>query len=192
MMVAPARARAHRITPCSNKLRTLPAVVDRAAGLIVLDVSSNALDSDATEFPLPSGFFVACTELRHLNLSANQLKKLPPQIVAAVRLQTLLLAGNPLGNCSLRNVLQLSALETLDLSNTGRTADGIPDELGTSLTALRSLNLARNQLDHLPLSVAALLTLERLDLGDNVISTLPRFAKCKGLQVCPCLTSLLR
>lgn len=150
----------------------------------MLDVSANELDSDAADFPLPSGFFVACTELRHLNLSKNQLKRLPPQIVAATHLQTLILSSNPLGNCSLRNVLQLTALDTLDLADTGRTADGLPDELGTALTSLRSLNLAQNKLDRFPSAVAALPALVRLDLGSNAITTLPdRMSGCHLLQV---------
>mmetsp|Transcript_31254 Transcript_31254/g.93807 ORF Transcript_31254/g.93807 Transcript_31254/m.93807 type:complete len:1472 (-) Transcript_31254:63-4478(-) len=168
----------------NNKLKALPESIDRIAGLVVLDVADNRLDSDARDYPIPEGFFVSCTELRHLNLANNRLRRLPPQIAAAVQLQTLILSGNPLGDCPLRTVLQLTALDSLDLSNTGRSVSGLPDELARALASLRSLNLAKNKLECVPLGVAGLPALERLDLGDNAIATLPdSMTGCSRLQV---------
>ena len=157
--------------------------------MIVLDVSANKLgldDGDEGVTTLPSGIFIGCSDLRHLDLSKNKLTKLPPALRSAVQLRSLLLGDNPLGTCSLRNVLPLCNLETLDLQGTGRTADALPDELSTALTGLRELNVSRNKLDVLPECVAAMPSLVRLDLGDNCIATLPT-----SLQGCRALTVLV-
>lgn len=83
-----------------NDFYYLPKTIGGLTTLAVLDCSNNRLgDSydtgeDFKSFDLPPGLF-RLTNLKHLNLSANQLKHLPPQIDRLRSLRILHLEHNP-------------------------------------------------------------------------------------------------
>lgn len=83
-----------------NDFYYLPQTIGRLTKLQVLDCSNNRLgDSydtgeDFRSFDLPQGLF-RLTNLKHLNLSANQLKDLPPEINRLRSLRRLHLENNP-------------------------------------------------------------------------------------------------
>lgn len=155
-----------------NKLAAIPDAIRSTDGLLVLDLGHNEIAASG-QAPLPSTLFVNCTELRHLDLSHNKIEMLPAPLRSATNLTSLSLAGNPLGSSSMRPLLACANLETLDLSATGRTADSIPEELGSSLPNLRQLELTNNKLDAVPPGLLNMPALERLDLSDNAIVVLP-------------------
>eukprot|EP00041_Stephanoeca_diplocostata_P033534 m.1110605 g.1110605 ORF g.1110605 m.1110605 type:complete len:1517 (-) comp24358_c0_seq2:265-4815(-) len=168
-----------------NELSTIPDGMDGAEGLIVLHLGNNKL-ATTVQSPLPSGVFVNCTELRYLNLENNELQSLPPTIGQLKKLQSLLLAGNPLGSCSLRAVVGLhSCLSTLDLSGTGRggtddDAAGFPDDFGNVMAQLTDLNLSNNRLKRVPKGVCCAPSLQRLNLSDNALTQLPCVEECSA------------
>ena len=83
-----------------NDFYYLPKTIGRLTTLEVLDCSNNRLgDSydtgeDFKSFDLPPGLF-RLPNLKHLNLSANQLKRLPPEIDRLRSLRILHLEHNP-------------------------------------------------------------------------------------------------
>lgn len=77
-------------------------------------------------------------------------------------------------------VSQLTALETLDLSH--NQLEHLPASLG-SLPALRRLILNENRLTDIPASLAQLSRLELLDLRDNPIRSRPDFPRLKRYDV---------
>lgn len=94
----------------------------------------------------------------------QELESLPPTIGQLKKLQSLLLAGNPLGSCSLRAVVALHmCLSTLDLSGTERggtdddSAGLLPSALSVSASArgwwtmLRGTLYNRNPQKNVPL-----------------------------------------
>ena len=78
---------------------------------------------------MPNHLFINLTDLVFLDLSANKLESLPPQLKRLIQLKTLILNDNPLLNAQLRQLPSLVSLETLHLKNTQRTPTNIPSEL---------------------------------------------------------------
>jgi internalin A len=83
------------------------------------------------------------TSLQSLDLSANQLSSLAPEIT------------------------KLTSLQSLDLS--ANRLSSLPPEI-TKLTRLQSLALNANQLNSLPPEITKLTSLQSLDLGANRLS----------------------
>ncbi|CAN8029961.1 unnamed protein product [Ixodes persulcatus] len=79
-----------------NDLREVPTDLERARGILVLNLGYNRIES------IPHQLFVNLVDLVHLDLSGNQLETLPPQMRRLVSLQTLVLNDNPLGHYQLR------------------------------------------------------------------------------------------
>lgn len=113
--------------------------------------------------------------LDELDLSRNQLQKLPEDIGEMMSLKSLDLHSNQLEDVP-QSIGQLVQLSHLNLSNNCLTSTGLPPSLG-SLARLQSLNLGMNQLDSLPSSMVALTSLQELGLFDNLLSQLPEFVR---------------
>lgn len=111
------------------------------------------------------------TNVDEMDLSRNQMQKLPPNIGDLSALKSLDLRGNMLEALP-ESIGNLAELTYLDLSNNRLTSAGLPPTLG-SLTNLISLNLGMNQLDALPPTLEALENLESLALFDNLFTEQP-------------------
>ncbi|KAM7307714.1 protein flightless-1 [Ixodes scapularis] len=146
-----------------NDLREVPTDLERARGILVLNLGYNRIES------IPHQLFVNLVDLVHLDLSGNQLETLPPQMRRLVSLQTLVLNDNPLGHYQLRQLPALTSLQTLHMRNTQRTVVNTPVSLDTS-AVLSDVDFSQNALPRIPDVLYTLTTLRRLNLSDNCIS----------------------
>ncbi|MGK7930025.1 MAG: leucine-rich repeat domain-containing protein [Microcystaceae cyanobacterium] len=101
-----------------------------------------------------------------LDLSNNQLSKLPPEIAQLPQLQQLDLSNNQLSKLP-PEIAQLSQLQQLDLSN--NQLSKLSPEIA-QLSQLQQLDLSNNQLSELPPEIAQLSQLQTLDLSNNHFS----------------------
>ncbi|XP_033182244.1 leucine-rich repeat-containing protein 18 [Anabas testudineus] len=115
------------------------------------------------------------TNVDELDLSRNQIQKLPDNIGNFSSLRWLDLHSNKLESVP-ESIGNLVGLTHLNLANNRLTSAGLPDTLGL-LTSLKSLNLGMNQLDSLPTTMMALDSLQELGLFDNLFINLPEFLK---------------
>lgn len=99
-----------------------------------------------------------------LNLSGQNLTKVPEYVFKETNLTSLNLADNSLTGALQAEVRHLQKLESLDLS--GNQFTGVPAEVG-QLRNLKVLNLANNDLTGLPHEIGNLKKLEVLDLRGN-------------------------
>ncbi|KAF7255509.1 hypothetical protein EG68_07069 [Paragonimus skrjabini miyazakii] len=148
-----------------NRLSSVPKAIDKAKGLLVLNLSKNQITA------VPSEVFVQCTDLMFLDLSDNQLESLPAQLRRCNSLQQLILSHNPLRHAQLRSIAALKQLEVLHLAGTQRRLDNIPSELDR-LERLRELDLSDNMLTRIPEPVLSLRALRKLNLEQNEIGDL--------------------
>lgn len=117
-------------------------------------------------------------KLAHVNmldLSCNQLNKLPENIGSLRSLTRLDLRSNKLQALP-QSIGSLSQLTYLNVSNNFLTSAGLPPSIG-SLTSLKILNLGLNKIDSLPSTFEALQSLEELKLFYNAFVLLPEFLK---------------
>lgn len=115
------------------------------------------------------------TNVDELDLSRNQIQKLPDNIGNFLSLRWLDLHSNKLESVP-ESIGNLVGLTHLNLSNNRLMSAGLPSTLGL-LTGLKSLNLGMNQLDTLPTTMVALESLQELGLFDNLFINLPEFLK---------------
>ncbi|XP_046886160.1 leucine-rich repeat-containing protein 18 [Hypomesus transpacificus] len=134
-----------------------------------LDLSNTGIDT------FPKCLLKLADTLDELDLSRNQLQKLPDCIGDMLSLKSLDLHSNQLEVVPM-SIGQLVELSHLNLSNNLLTSEGLPQSLGC-LTGLQSLNLGMNNLDSLPDSMVALTSLQELGLFDNLLSHLPEFVR---------------
>ncbi|XP_050932438.1 leucine-rich repeat-containing protein 18 isoform X2 [Lates calcarifer] len=113
------------------------------------------------------------TNVDELDLSRNQIQKLPDNIGNFSSLRWLDLHSNKLESVP-ESIGNLVGLTYLNLSNNRLTSVGLPSTLGF-LTSLKSLNLGMNQLDTLPSTMVSLDSLQELGLFDNLFINLPEF-----------------
>ncbi|KAI6660052.1 hypothetical protein LOD99_14393 [Oopsacas minuta] len=129
-----------------------------------LDLSHNQLTRIPTEL-------FKLTNLRRLNLSYCELKDIPSSIETWIQLQTLDLSGNSI--CFLpHNLCELTQLKRIFLSDNRLQMDGIPKNIGNMIN-LESFIAARNQLVSVPASMCTCLQLKKLVLTSNRLITLP-------------------
>ncbi|XP_041520628.1 leucine-rich repeat-containing protein 40 isoform X1 [Microtus oregoni] len=168
-----------------NELTCLPEGFEQLSSLEDLDLSSNRLAA------VPAGFALLSSLLR-LNLSSNQLKSLPAEISRMKRLKHLDCDSNLLETVP-PDVGSMESLELLYLRrNKLRVLPEFPSSrqlkelhlgenqiemLGAEhlqhLQAILVLDLRGNKLRSVPEELSLLQCLERLDLSNNDISSLP-------------------
>lgn len=144
----------------------------------LLDLSSKAL-SDSINDTL--GAFLQSHEVRHLDLSANNLTAVPPALWLAQDLRTLDLSGNTLGSDYLSDELELPVLQELRL---GRCSITTLEPLLTQLQApqLHTLDITANRLTGpVPTLRAVYPAVTTLFAGDNKFSAVSVDA-LRGLQ----------
>lgn len=127
------------------------------------------------------------TNVDEMDLSRNQIQKLPPNFGDLSALKSLDLRGNMLEDLP-ESIGKLAQLTYLDLSYNRLTSAGIPPTLG-SLTNLISLNLGMNKLDALPPTMQALENLEDLLIFDNLFTEEPAFLTALGNL---CIVNVMR
>ncbi|KAF7288043.1 hypothetical protein GWI33_000097 [Rhynchophorus ferrugineus] len=146
-----------------NNLKEVPEGLDKAKGLLVLNLSFNHIDT------IPNSLFINLTDLLFLDLSNNNLETLPPQTRRLANLQTLILNNNPLGHFQLRQLPSLVNLETLHLRKTQRNLTNFPTNLD-NLINLSDVDLAQNSLPKVPEALYSLTSLKRLNLSENEVT----------------------
>ncbi|XP_008427935.1 leucine-rich repeat-containing protein 18 [Poecilia reticulata] len=111
--------------------------------------------------------------LDELDLSRNQIQKLPEAIGTLKSLRRLDLHSNKLESVP-ESIGSLIELTYLNLANNRLTSAGLPSTLGF-LCQLKTLNLGLNQLDALPSTLEHLTLLQELALFDNQFIKVPEF-----------------
>ncbi len=109
------------------------------------------------------------TALQSLDLSSNHLTFLPPEIRSLRTLQKLYIENNQLTSLP-PEIGNLTALQWLYLYKNQLTS--IPPEIG-SLSALQRLSFLNNQLTSLPPEIGGLTALQWLTLNNNQLTSLP-------------------
>lgn len=118
-----------------------------------------------------------CSKLVKLDLVDNKLKTLPPELADCPALETLFLDGNPIESLPI-----IPSLQSLHLSGIQ-----ITPALWTSICQMKqlaSLALPGCDLGDVPPGIGGLVNLERLELRDGRIRSLPaELASCRKLTV---------
>eukprot|EP01132_Coremiostelium_polycephalum_P010220 gene10220-12534_t len=149
-----------------NKFKLIPGDLARLSSLKTISIEENNL----TEISPEMADFIG-TRLPHLenvSFSSNKLVSLPP-LYTWVKLKTLNISNNNLTKLPI-DIFQIPTLEVLRVSNNNIDDNGIP-KLITS-TRLRQLDLRKNHLTTIPEGIINLVELQVLTLQDNQISNL--------------------
>ncbi|MEO7841588.1 MAG: leucine-rich repeat domain-containing protein [Anaerolineales bacterium] len=178
----------------NNQLTALPDSLGQLRQLQTLDLSDNQL----TTLPESLG---QLTQLTELDLSKNQLISLPESLGQLTQLQKLYASDNKLTELPV-SLIQLKQLQELDVSSNqlmilpeglkqfehlqvlyfGGNPMNFPDWV-SELTDLRRLSIYGLRLSVLPDIVINLTELEFLNLGENLLTTLPSLEKLKKLKI---------
>ncbi|KAM6219818.1 leucine-rich repeat-containing protein 40 isoform 2-T2 [Rhynchocyon petersi] len=146
----------------SNCLTTVPAVFSSLTSLVRLNLSSNQLKSLPAEI-------CGMKRLKHLDCNSNLLETIPSELADMESLELLYLRRN-----KLRSLPEFSSCRLLKELHVGENQI---ETLGTEhlkhLTSVLVLDLRDNKLKSIPDEIALLQSLERLDLSNNDISSLP-------------------
>ncbi|XP_054338969.1 leucine-rich repeat-containing protein 40 isoform X2 [Pongo pygmaeus] len=146
----------------NNRLTAVPASFSSLSSLVRLNLSSNELKSLPAEIN-------RMKRLKHLDCNSNLLETIPPELAGMESLELLYLQRNKLRflpefpSCSLLKELhvgenQIEMLEAEHLKH---------------LNSILVLDLRDNKLKSVPDEIILLQSLERLDLSNNDISSLP-------------------
>jgi len=109
--------------------------------------------------------------LQELNLSFNQIRKIPKEIGQLQNLQELYLSGNIIKEIP-KEIGRLNKLQILKL--TSNQIKEIPKEIG-QLQNLKELSLGSNQIKEIPKEIGQLKNLKELSLFYNKINEIPDF-----------------
>ncbi|XP_077929060.1 leucine-rich repeat-containing protein 40 isoform X2 [Halichoerus grypus] len=146
----------------NNRLTTVPASFSSLSSLVRLNLSSNQLKSLPAEI---SGM----KRLKHLDCNSNLLEAVPPEMANMESLELLYLRRNKLHflpefpSCRLLKELHVGENQIEVLG---------PEHL-KHLNSILVLDLRDNKLKSVPDEITLLQSLERLDLSNNDISSLP-------------------
>ena len=133
----------------------------------------------------PNCEFEACpvdkpTSKNVLNLSGQNLSKVPDSVYNQTNLEELNVSNNQLTGALQAEIRKLSNLRVLNASNNQMT--GVPAEIG-QLSKLQVLDLSNNRLTGLPYELANLKNLQTLNLAGNNYSAQDLEIIKKGLPV---------
>lgn len=112
-------------------------------------------------------FVCQVASLTALSLGFNSLTSLPADFAQLQRLKTLDLGSNLFAGVLPTAVLGLAQL--IELSVDHNALSELPDELGSRLSRLRSVNLSGNHFGEVPRQIMDMPALERVDLSANFI-----------------------
>ncbi|KAG6543158.1 hypothetical protein Mapa_015407 [Marchantia paleacea] len=129
--------------------------------------------------------------VRILDLSLNSIRALPAEIVTLTNLQRLRLSNNGLTDSSLlwQNLCSLKALTNLALDHNKLTF--VPTEIG-QLTSLKHFNISYNQVRNVPEEIGNCAHLEKLDVSHNQINVMPAsLGQCANLSEADFSSNLL-
>ncbi|XP_037595677.1 leucine-rich repeat-containing protein 40 isoform X4 [Cebus imitator] len=146
----------------NNRLTTVPASFSSLSSLVRLNLSSNQLKSLPAEIN-------RMKRLKHLDCNSNLLETIPPELAGMESLEMLYLRRNKLRflpefpSCSLLKELHIgeNQIEMLEAEHLKH------------LNSILVLDLRDNKLKSVPDEIILLHSLERLDLSNNDISSLP-------------------
>ncbi|KAI5769639.1 LRRC40 [Gulo gulo luscus] len=146
----------------NNRLTTVPASFSSLSSLVRLNLSSNQLKSLPAEI---SGM----KRLKHLDCNSNLLEAVPPELANMESLELLYLRRN-----KLRFLPEFPSCRLLKELHVGENQIEIlgPEHL-KHLNSILVLDLRDNKLKSVPDEITLLQSLERLDLSNNDISSLP-------------------
>lgn len=169
-----------------NELSVMPGNIHRFTNIRILDISNNGLTilPDIFQYCQLSNLilknnrlrndtlpkeFTECSSLKELNLSGNDIKYFPDQILNFPNLKFLYLGGNNMENIS-NSIWRLKHLQVLSLG--GNNISDVPLSVG-QLKNLQALVLCDNNIELLPANIANLHNLRSLLLHKNKLKTLP-------------------
>lgn len=169
----------------SNQIKDLPEdVFDDLKNLTILDLSSNKLE----ELPENIGNL---TTLKKLYLNNNRLKRIPDSIEKLTNIDEMTFNKNELME---HPDISSQSVEILNFSNNKITEirnsvgkltnlrilnfednqlEGVQEGVFENLKSLRELNLSRNRLKNIPITVEKLSSLKRLYLPENQLTEIP-------------------
>lgn len=131
--------------------------------LINLDLHNNAITG-----AVPS-YFSNFSELKHLNISQNQITSLPGEIGNLIQLETIRLDNNQLK--ALPDGLALN-MYLKNLSSKNNRIEYVPANLGQS-KSLESIDLSFNRITAIPEELGNNPGLNKIYLNDNLITAIP-------------------
>jgi hypothetical protein len=139
-----------------------PELIKYCPNLMGLDLSNNQIKKIPEELKF-------LTKLRGLNLSSNQIKEIPEAIEFLTELTSLNLSNNPIKEIPVA-IKFPTKLQWLYLSN--NQIKEIPAAI-EFLTKLQWLNLSNNQIKKIPEAIKFLTELQCLNLSNNLIKEIP-------------------
>ncbi|XP_023389666.1 leucine-rich repeat-containing protein 40 isoform X1 [Pteropus vampyrus] len=148
----------------NNRLTTIPASFSLSS-LVRLNLSSNQLKS----LPAEISGMKNVTGLKHLDCNSNLLETIPPELAGMESLELLYLRRN-----KLRFLPEFPSCKLLKELHVGENQiEMLGAEHLKHLTSILVLDLRDNKLKSVPEEITLLQSLERLDLSNNDISSLP-------------------
>ncbi|KAM5161186.1 leucine-rich repeat-containing protein 40 isoform 1-T1 [Callospermophilus lateralis] len=146
----------------SNRLSTVPVSFSSLSSLIRLNLSSNQLKSLPAEIS-------KMKRLKHLDCNSNLLETIPPELAGMESLELLYLRRN-----KLRFLPEFPSCRLLKELHVGENQiEMLGAEHLKHLNSILVLDLRDNKLKSVPDEITLLQSLERLDLSNNDISSLP-------------------
>lgn len=119
---------------------------------------------------LPNNIFDYFIHLSSLNLSSNELQKLPDSLSKLTNLTSLGMLSNQFSEFP-ENITNLTKLTSLDLDRNQLST--VPESIG-KLVNLSSLDLRSNKFSEFPISITNLSQLRKLYLQSNQLKTIPK------------------
>eukprot|EP00960_Hanusia_phi_P051265 760685-Hanusia_phi.AAC.5 len=152
-----------RLSLSENRISRMHPALFKLTQLTILNINSNRLQK------IPESIR-NLAELVTFSCGGNLIEDIPPEISELENLRQLVMFGNRIRHVC-PELGKLTALEVLSLSQ-NQLAD-VPKQMLKTLTNLRELWLAFNQLQTIPSSIGSLMQLEQLWLQDNDLESLP-------------------